>query len=309
MTHQWMPVLINAIVISMFVTPLVVNFIPRLIQYLARCRGEHVNLPAHDDDEQTLPDKVIIAGFGPIANHLSSALEFQDIPYVIVELNLSTVKRLQQQGIPCLYGDISQPDILEAAGIHEACMLAVTFPDTRTTELALYQARRMNPNIFCLARSRYRSDVDKLRTLGANEVVYEELESSIGFVFHVMRHLEMPLSKIDQVVSVVRNRERELMKVSPGAAEDQPVFGRFSILEGTKLEWLEIKEDCVLAGKSLAETGIRQKTGVNVVSIIDGEQKTQSAPSPETVIKPGDVLVVVGNLEQLKELETIAVSR
>ena len=310
--RQWMPLLINAIVISMFITPLVINGIPVLIQWLARKRGDNTNILEAMEEEETLPDKVIIAGYGPIASHLASALEFEGIPYVVVEMNIGTVKRLQQQGIPCVYGDISQPDILESAGIHQACMLVVTFPDTRTTELALYQARRMNPNLYCLARSRYRSDVDKLRTLGADEVIYEELESSIGFVFQMMQHLEIPLSKIDQIVSVIRNREREMMKVSPGASPgnkgEQPVFGRFSILEGTKIEWIEVKDDCVWVGKTLSEAGIRQQTGVNVVSVIDGDAKTQVSPGPDLVIKAGDVLVVVGNLDQLRQLENLAVS-
>jgi K+/H+ antiporter YhaU regulatory subunit KhtT len=76
-------------------------------------------------------------------------------------------------------------------------------------------------------------------------------------------------------------------------------------LEGTQIEWLEVGSECALIGKSLKDAKIRQKTGVNVIAIIQAADQSQAAADPELLISAQDVFVALGNLSQLQALESL----
>ena len=297
----WSPVLVDAILISMFLTPLAIRYLPSLIFKTSPERG-HDHLAA-----DSIKERVIIAGYGPTAQNLADALLEKDVPFVVVEMNVSTVKRLNDRGIPALYGDISKGEILKSAGIESSRILALTFPDVRTSEVAYQQAKALNPNLLTLVRSRYRADIPRLYDLGVDVVIHEEFETSVSFIFNIMTRLDYPIVDTERLIALVRDKERAAFGENIG--QDQPVFGRFSLLEGTKIEWLEISARSPMLGKSLAESRIRQQTGVNVIAVIkpgEGGDRSQVEPSPDLILAEHDVLVAVGSLEQLHKLEAMA---
>ena len=86
------------------------------------------------------------------------------------------------------------------------------------------------------------------------------------------------------------------------------LFGRFEhrvvetmdvVMKDLVIEWAKVEALSVLAGKSIKENEIRKKTGVSIVAIIRGDAGTPS-PSPDEVIKPGDLLLLIGNKEQIE---------
>ena len=64
-------------------------------------------------------------------------------------------------------------------------------------------------------------------------------------------------------------------------------------------EWVKVPENSFLAYKTIKELDIRKKFGVIVVAVIRDENVIVS-PSPLFKIEPGDTLVVVGTLENVK---------
>ncbi|ADC64876.1 TrkA-C domain protein [Ferroglobus placidus DSM 10642] len=57
-----------------------------------------------------------------------------------------------------------------------------------------------------------------------------------------------------------------------------------------------------VSGKSIKDLAIRKKTGVTVIAV-SRDKKTIVNPSPDFVIKEGDVLLVIGESEQVKKFE------
>jgi CPA2 family monovalent cation:H+ antiporter-2 len=297
----WNPVLIDAIIISMFMTPLVLRYFHKVMSPSRKASKKIEGHTSEIDELFEMPNRVVIAGYGPTARNLSAALEEKEVPYTIIEMNLKTVRKLQAKGLSCIYGDVSRPEILEAAGIKQAGVLAITFPDIRTAEAAVQTAKQLNSRIHTMVRSRYRVDVDRLYKLGVDNVVYEEFETSVSFVFNIMKYLDYPILETDRLISKIRETENSLFKEP--VTEEHAIFGRFSLLEGTKIEWIEINPDSDVVNKTLQEAQIRQRTGVNVISVINAEDKSQCTPDPHYILNAYDVLVVVGTLEQLHALE------
>ncbi len=295
----WNPMIINTIVLSMFLTPLVIRRLPHLLYRLKEYQGEMAE--SESKGEELPAEKVIIGGYGPVARNLSKVLGRKGVPYVIIELNAETIKTLKAQKVPCVYGDASREEVLEAAGVHDARILALTFPDVRTSEVALQRAKHMNPHIQCIVRTRYAQPIEALYSMRADQVIYEEFETGIAFIFKTLQALGYPREFITQVLAAAREKDSTgRWEISD---EDEMAFGRLSVLADTKIEWLELKPDSPMVGKTLAESRIREETGANVISVIEHTGQRQLNPAPHIVLHEKDILVAIGTIEQLKLLE------
>ncbi|NKE35534.1 cation:proton antiporter regulatory subunit [Natronococcus sp. JC468] len=74
--------------------------------------------------------------------------------------------------------------------------------------------------------------------------------------------------------------------------------------DGTFLEWYGVARNAEIAGQSIGDSRIRERTGVSVVAI-QRDDEVITPPTPETVIEAGDTLVVVGEREDCAEFETL----
>lgn len=120
----------------------------------------------------------IIAGYGLVGRAVADELKSMGITATIVEMNPSTVKRQASLGRPIIFGDISSPDILESAGIHEADALILTIPDEESVLRACRQARQMHPELPIIARCNFVSQGVLAAGLGASGVVVEEMATA-----------------------------------------------------------------------------------------------------------------------------------
>lgn len=121
------------------------------------------------------PRHVIIAGFGPGGRAIADRLASMSVPYVIVDLNASTVQRQASAGRRVVYGDVSNPDVLDAAGISDAVAVIVTIPDDDAALRAVAAARQAAPEVFIGVRTQFLSGKMRALSLGANEVVVAEV--------------------------------------------------------------------------------------------------------------------------------------
>ena len=71
------------------------------------------------------------------------------------------------------------------------------------------------------------------------------------------------------------------------------------------IENLKIRDGSKLDGKSLAEAAVRERTGVYVLGIKRPGIGTIPDLRPSTVLKAGDVLIVIGQKNQLDALEAL----
>jgi CPA2 family monovalent cation:H+ antiporter-2 len=321
--EKWSPLLINTIVLSMFLTPLVITAIPKL---LYRFKPSALSEPdssgvqegvgsGHNSHKIGDTPEVVIAGFGPIAQGIVKVLQTQGISFSVIELNAKTVKKLQKNHIPVIYGDVTHPDILRSAGIEQARLFCLTFPDFQATELTLKQVKMINPEVFCLVRARYRNQAERLRAHGADQVIYEEFELTDSFLYGTFHHLGLPLPLVENIVKQHRQEQYlgSAVKTIGIDVQGQPqvtemaemaeAFGRLSLATGGKLEWLYLAANSPLVGVALGEANLRQETGVNVLAILKDAGQSSQSPTPDYVLEAGDVLVVMGQMEEILRLE------
>ena len=73
-----------------------------------------------------------------------------------------------------------------------------------------------------------------------------------------------------------------------------------------RLEEVPVPAGSSLAGRSLREAHIRDRTGALVLAVRGGDGGFVTNPQPETVIEPGHILIAIGTATQLGALTTAA---
>jgi TrkA domain protein len=73
---------------------------------------------------------------------------------------------------------------------------------------------------------------------------------------------------------------------------------------GILLEWYEIQPGSPLASETIKSAAVGQKTGATIVAIERGGQTVES-PSPDTELKEGDTVVVIGTGEECNAFEDL----
>ena len=121
------------------------------------------------------PRRAIIAGYGPVGRFVADRLEKAGFELTLIELNEATVERQRAMGRTAVFGDCTDPAVLEAAGIRDADALILSIPvDDKVIE-ACGVARKLSADIFISARTNHMSKGMLARHAGANDVVVEEI--------------------------------------------------------------------------------------------------------------------------------------
>ncbi len=134
--------------------------------------------------------KLIIAGFGVVGRALADRFEVAGLPFTIVELNAATVRKQRALGREAIYGDISNPDVLESAGIHQAEAVLLTVPDDEAVITACQKIRALAPHVFIGARASYLSTGFRAGAVGADHVSVSEIAIAEAMAKQISRLLE-----------------------------------------------------------------------------------------------------------------------
>jgi len=182
--HQ---LLLSAAVISIFMIP----FAMKLGQKISGFERFKKELPDTDVPKSYI-NHTIIAGFGINGQNIARILKVLNIPYVIMDLNPATVRNYKAQDEPIHFGNIDRMSNLKSLGIAHASLLVIAINDIEAAGRAVTLARKLNPSINIIVRSNFISQVEKLYQLGADLVLSQDMETSLIFLYHILKFYKMP---------------------------------------------------------------------------------------------------------------------
>lgn len=223
-----------------------------------------------------LKNHYMVCGFGRIGKVISKILHENKRTFVIIENNPEEVKIIEELGYLVLQGDSTSDDILKKAHIEDAkALIAVTSSDADNVYIIL-SARVLNPEIYILARSSGKKGAEsKLLRAGANKV---------------FSPYELGARRMAQ--SLVRPTVIDFIDLTVHDGE-----------LGLRLEELRVSDKATFANKTLMESGIRSEFDLIVVAIKREKGEMLFNPNPTTQILAGDILVVLGEHENILGLE------
>jgi CPA2 family monovalent cation:H+ antiporter-2 len=244
---------------------------------------------------------VIIVGFGLNGRNLAEVLKETSLPYVVLDLNSDTVLQMKKRGEPIFYGDGTTPEILHKLGIDTAKTLVVAISDPVSTRRIVQIARKENPRIYIIVRTRYTAEMEELIELGANEVIPEEFETSIEIFARVLHQYQVPRNLLLDQIERIRSGSYEVLRRVELPVKNLPE--KCEIISDIETETYLIHERNPAVGHAIKDLKIRTKTGATVIAV-RREGEVIPSPEPEFIFKPDDVLYLIGKRESvLKAVE------
>ncbi|MFT4946700.1 MAG: Trk K+ transport system NAD-binding subunit [Natronomonas sp.] len=177
-----------------------------------------------------------------------------------------TVVDIEDHPAVDVIGDATETETLERAGVADAETVVLALPSDTMTEFATLVIRDLAPEVEIITRVDDNANISKTYRAGADYVL--SLATVTGRLSTSFLLEDRDRLSIDQQVEIRRVK-------NPG-----------------------------IAGRTIADTNIRERTGCTVIAIERGEQ-TQTEIGPDTKIRDGDELVVVGTDDSLREFERL----
>ncbi len=289
-------------VLSMILTPLLSNLAVPIYRVKKRFfRNEQLqtgNMP-----KGGLRDHVVIAGGGRVGQHIAQVLTHLDIPFIIIELNHQRMLECKNAGYPVLFGDMSQPPVVEASKIRDSRLLLITIPSLITARTIIKQALLSRPDLHIVARSEGIEQTRALYGAGAYMAVLPEMEAGLEIARQALLHLDIPVAVIQQYSD---NLRRQLYGSIYQESDNQQLLSKLDNIKNIlEISWVDLHSTSPLVGKSIKEAAIRTKTGASIVGVICGDV-VHSNPKVDYRFKEGDLVAVVGDQAERKEFKALA---
>ncbi len=223
-----------------------------------------------------LKDHYIICGYGRMGKIVSKELQTEGVKCVVIEKTPANLE--EKEDVLLLRGDATRDNVLREAGIERASGLISVLPTDAENLLVVLSARGLNPMVLIVARAAEEDSEQKFLRAGATKVISP---------YHIgglrMAHTVLKPTVVDFIEFATRSGNIELQM--------QEIF---------------VQEGSNLVGLTLEECGIGRDLGVIIVAVKQSTGDTKFSPTFKSTIKPGDILIALGEKSKLKTVEEMA---
>jgi CPA2 family monovalent cation:H+ antiporter-2 len=294
-------IFLSSSVVTMLMTPFILNAAPPVSEWITtrpflKKLFRWRKASDVDGTPRKRHDHVIIIGFGLNGRNLAKVLREAEVPYVVLEMNSDTVREMRKKGEPIHYGDGTSMEILHKMGIEKARLLVIAISDPVSTRRIVSIARQANRDIYIIVRTRYLIEVDDLKSLGADEVIPEEFETSIEIFSRVLHRYSFPRNAILDMVDKIRSNSYTALRSVE--LPRRHLFDKYEWLPEIEIDGYRIPEGSHLNDKTIKELQVRKKTGVTVIAVRRGKE-VHTNPEPDFVLKQGDFILFSGDRENM----------
>lgn len=211
----------------------------------------------------------VVVGLGRFGSSVAETLVNNGQDVLGIDVNLNRVQQLSKTLPNVLQLDATNADALTQVGVGEFDTGIVCISDNfENNLLATVLLLRLGvPRVITKAATQLQKTI--LEEVGAHQIIMPEHEAGI--------HLGRQLAS--------RNTIDAYMEIRDG----------ISVAEVAAPQWLY--------GQTLAQSNLRQKLGLNVVAV-DRHGQLLVNPAADFILQPGDVLLVVGQMEDVNQLHT-----
>jgi voltage-gated potassium channel len=225
-----------------------------------------------------LEGHVILCGWGRVGRSIHQFVTGAGEDVVVVEQDPERFDRVPGLKVE---GDATDDRVMAEAGIDRASRLIAAIDTDADNLFVTLSARARRPDLFIVARVRDEGNEAKMRQAGANRVVNPQ---QIGGARIAALALQPHVADFLDVVMHDGSLEFQLADVAvpPGSP---------------------------LAGRSLRDAQIRDRTGAMVLALRDEEGRFTTNPPPETEIDGGSVLIAIGTGAQIEALTALSTGR
>ena len=296
--------LLVAIVLSMVLSPFILNNNKRVARFLLKERGPPGTASEREDaatGEIAQREHVILCGFGRVGQNVARVLEGHGFEYIALDLDPARIRAARQAGDPVIFGDSSDEEMLGRAGLDNASAVVISFSDPATSIGILRSIRALRPEVPVLVRTQDDARLQELKEAGATDVVPETFEASLMLVSHVLMLLHVPVTRVVRALGEIRSNRYSVLRNIVPRGEPRPMDDTHEHRE--ELKSIVVPPGAWAVGRTLHDVRSRGVevtfTGVRRQGILGRE------PAEDTVLRDGDIVVIYGQPEDLERVEAV----
>lgn len=298
-TYQYF---LSTAIITMLLTPIFLYISPQVSiwvtsrKLLARLQETKASTEMSKAGDKK-NDHVIIIGFGINGRNLALVLKDLEVPYVVLEMNSRTVSKWRGEGEPIFYGDGTSQEILQKLGIKRAKAVVVSISDPSAARKIVMTARKANPGVYLAVKTGYLAEVQDLLSIGADEVIPAEFETSIQLFSRVLQFYHMPGALIEKYARKFRKDHYRLFV--KGETPKRLFHDTIAVMPDVDYESHIVEKDSPSVGSSIKELDIQQKTGAHVIAVKRGGETIKGLLA-DLIFQEGDIVFLIGDKSSLE---------
>src|SRR3989344_1222876 len=190
------------VVLSMALTPLTVLLHKRFAKAAAVSMDGVEAVSEHTAN-------VLVIGFGRVGQIASQGVLARGASLTIIDHDTQVIRDTAAYGFKVYYGDGSRPEVLHAAGAHEACAVLVCIDDKAAATRIAENARHVCPQAQVIIRAYDREHAVELAKAGADVYVRETFESAMVLAREAVLATGASADEANEVMARVRRRDAE----------------------------------------------------------------------------------------------------
>lgn len=113
----------------------------------------------------------VLFGYNRIGFSILNALKSSKKKYFVVDFNPDTISTLNKFKIPCVYGDVDDPELIRDLPLDKIKIAVSTIPDFEANYFIVEEVRSVNPDAIIIARAHTIPDAFELYKKGASYVL------------------------------------------------------------------------------------------------------------------------------------------
>ena len=218
-----------------------------------------------------MQNHVIICGYGRIGREIAQQLQLEEVPILIVEVDESRKDLAEKQGLTVLCADATLDETLLVAGIKNCRSLVVALSNDAANLYVVLSARGLSPKCRLIARAESEEAANKLKLAGSTLVVSPYVAAGRTMAATALRPIAV-----------------NFMELLAGSQCEIEEF----LLTSDNKRFDQIKN------LTLSELNLGRQSGAMILAIRDGANLITN-PGGDFVLAPGQLLIALGNKEQL----------
>jgi CPA2 family monovalent cation:H+ antiporter-2 len=206
-SYQQYLFIITSVLISLIITPFLINkrddiykmiriFAKKYLPFIENFIKYRIDSNISPIDILPLKNHVVLCGYGRVGRLIGQSLLLANIPFLAIDYDLRTVSKGQKEGVNIIYGDPTDFDILDYAQIDEAVALIIAIPYLKDQEKVIINARKLNPNIYIIARVHNEENKKRIKSLGVQATIQPEFEAALSIIKKIYFMWQIPKEEI-----------------------------------------------------------------------------------------------------------------
>ncbi|HOU70166.1 MAG TPA: cation:proton antiporter [Methanothrix sp.] len=299
-SREYYQIFLDVTVLTLAATSLIMAVSPKVAEGMLRLplpsRLKARPYPSVSKELEALEDHLIIIGYGVNGRNVARSAKRESIPYLIVDMDPEIVMREGKSGEPIYFGDAASEAVLNHVGICKAKAMVIAISDPSATRRITELARRLNPDIFIIARTRYVQEMKPLHDLGADEVIPEEYETSIEIFSRVLSRYDVPRDKIESFIDQIRSDGYDMFR----SYSREPFCSADLSLMTEDISTLKVCQGSPASERALGELEL-EALDIKPLAVHRG-MDTLSNPDKGLVLLTDDVVILMGREENIHKV-------